>query len=222
MTRYSGPDLGGTRSNEAALPGTGYKAVIFTSEKSPGGAELTGLDYTVGRRVFASDGTEVPSATIGDRTVYVDAEAGEIGVVEPDGSAQRPVPAAGSSDLPHLDDRARRGAGQPLVATTAVIVPIGAQDVSVRGAGRRHPSIDADRPAARGLRTGGGGGRRRPGDRLPHRHDRDVEGRRTAGIVDEPGLGRAESAAEGAAGPGQFRSGWGTGRPGCSPPRASR
>ncbi len=130
MTRYDGGDLGSTGMDEVPLPGTEFKAVIFTSEKSPGDAVLAGIDYAVTGRVFTSSGTELPSATVGDRTVYVDAEGDEIGVIEADGSATRPLPAAGSSDRPHISS-ARGATGQALVTTAAVIVPIGAQDVAV-------------------------------------------------------------------------------------------
>ena len=43
MTRYDGGDLGSTGMDEVPLPGTEFKAVIFTSEKSPGDAALLPL-----------------------------------------------------------------------------------------------------------------------------------------------------------------------------------
>ncbi|MGG5260412.1 hypothetical protein [Phycicoccus avicenniae] len=131
MYRFDGGDLGGTSTtDDVPLPGTGFKAFVITSEKAPGDATLSGLDYAVGGRVFAADGTEVPSATVDGRTVYVDEDADEIGLVEPDGSATRPLSLSASGGRPHLAT-SRGATGSALVTTTAVIVPIGAQDVAV-------------------------------------------------------------------------------------------
>lgn len=132
VTRFAGGDLGGTTTEEGPLTTTRWKAFLVHSEKSPGGATLSGLAYGTGGRVFTAAGTELPAAAFGDRTVYVDEGAGEIGLLEPDGSATRPLPAAGSGDLPHLVLGRGEGEAQRLVTTTSVVVPIGAQDVTVR------------------------------------------------------------------------------------------
>lgn len=131
MTRFGTADLGGVSTEEGPLRTTSWKAFLVHSDKSPAGAELTGLDWASGGRVFDASGNALPAARIGDRTVYVDAAAGELGSVEPDGSARGPLTTATDEGaLPRLWT-AVTPSGTQTRSTVTLLLPIGAQDVQV-------------------------------------------------------------------------------------------
>jgi hypothetical protein len=131
MTRFRNGDVGGVTSTEAPLTTTAYQAFLTQAENSPPGAELAGLDWAAGGRVFDVEGRELPSATIGDRTVYLNDAAGELGVVSPDGSARVPLQSATSGGAtPHLTTAVKEE-GKPTVTTFAIVLPTDAADISV-------------------------------------------------------------------------------------------
>ncbi|HSO65263.1 MAG TPA: hypothetical protein VLQ78_09200 [Ornithinibacter sp.] len=131
MTRVVGGDVGGVRTADGPLTTTSYKAFLVRTEKSPAGTALAGLDWSAGGRVFTAEGAELPSATLGDRTVYVDTAAGEMGVVGPNGSAQVLLASARKGDAPPHLSTAVQEAGKPTVTSFAMVLPIGAGDISV-------------------------------------------------------------------------------------------
>ena len=131
MTRFGDGDVGGARTSEAALTTTAYKAFLVQTEKSPPGAELAGLDWSAGGRIFDVEGHELPSATIGDHTVYLNDAAGELGVVTPDGSARVPLQSATSGgSTPHLTTAVKEE-GKPTVTTFAIVLPVDSGDISL-------------------------------------------------------------------------------------------
>ncbi|MBM6400788.1 hypothetical protein [Phycicoccus sonneratiae] len=133
MPRFTGGDLGGVSTEEGALPTTTWKAFLVHSEKSPADADLTGLDWAGGGRVFDEGGRQLPSAGLGDRTVYLDTAGGEVGVVTADGSARSPLSSTPAGDPPHVTTAVKQD-GRPTVTTTALVLPIDAQDVLVEAA----------------------------------------------------------------------------------------
>jgi hypothetical protein len=81
--------------------------------------------------VFDVEGHELPSATIGDRTVYLNDAAGELGMVTPDGTSRVPLQSATSGGAtPHLTTSVKEE-GQPTVTTFAIVLPIDAGDITV-------------------------------------------------------------------------------------------
>ncbi len=132
MTRFRNGDVGGVTTTEAPLTTTDYQAFLVQAENSPPGAELAGLDWSAGGRVLDVEGRELPSATMGDRTVYVNDAAGELGMVTPDGSFRVPLQSATSGGAtPHLTTAVKQ-TGQPTVTTFAIVLPIDAADVSLQ------------------------------------------------------------------------------------------
>lgn len=132
MGRFVDGDIGGVTTRTADLTTTRYQAFLFQSEKPSPGADLAGLDWSNGSGVLTSDGFQLPSAPFpGGRMVYVNAAAGEMGLVTPDGSAQAPLtPAAAGAPTGHLTTAVEE-AGKPTVTTFALVLPIEAGDISV-------------------------------------------------------------------------------------------
>jgi hypothetical protein len=131
MTRFENGDVGGARTDEEPLGTTAYKAFMIRTEKSPQGAALTGLDWAANGRVLDVEGHELPSATLGDRTVYRNDAAGELGLVTPDGSSRVLLQSATSGGAtPHLTTAVEQ-TGKPTVTTFVIILPVDAGDISL-------------------------------------------------------------------------------------------
>jgi hypothetical protein len=131
MTRFGNLDVGGVTSSESPLTTTAYQAFLVQTQKSPPGAELAGLDWAASGRVFDVEGHELPSATIGDRTVYLNDAAGELGMVAPDGTSRVPLQAATTGGAtPHLTTSVNEEGG-PTVTTFVIVLPIDAGDISL-------------------------------------------------------------------------------------------
>ncbi len=120
-------DVGGVTSTQSPLTRTAYEAFLVQTEKSPPGVDLAGLDWSASGRVFDVEGHELPSATIGDRTVYLNDVGGELGMVAPDGTSR--VWLQGTT-TPHLSTWVKEQGG-PTVTSFAIVLPIDAGDISL-------------------------------------------------------------------------------------------
>ena len=207
------------------LPGTDRQAfaVRYSAAPDPNvpGTRCSGA--STGPTATASSsgsGSKVPSMHHSEAIGFADRDQRPVGIY-----------VDGQLSASGIDRTAPRGAAGPswpgeaartLAVTVFACSPAGATaSRSGRRGARAVGDLDPGRPSATrvlvGRRARVDPAHRRQESRGPMPTARRASGRRRRAPLGEP-----TGQALGALGPGQFRSGTGTGRPGCSPPRASR
>ncbi|MBM6405165.1 hypothetical protein JQN72_13030 [Phycicoccus sp. CSK15P-2] len=121
----------GVSTGDAELAGTGYRAFVVRGQREDRGTEVTDVYWTDGRAVRTADGRTVESAAMGDRIAYHDQQGGMFGVVTPEGWGNVPTSDDTDTGLPPEALMGVRRDASAMDTTYAVLLPPGAEDVSV-------------------------------------------------------------------------------------------
>jgi hypothetical protein len=119
---------GSTRALEH-LGSTSFQAFAIWQSSTSAEADLAGLDWTDGERVYGSHGLPLPSGRSGTAVAFVDRALGQFGILD-DGTAVtkslRDVP---TGQVPVLMTGRARSGSDLMDSTVLVVLPAGAQGV---------------------------------------------------------------------------------------------
>ena len=117
---------GATRTLEP-LGSTSFQAFAIWPSGTPAEADLAGLDWTDGERVYSSRGLPLPSGRSGTAVAFVDRPLGQFGILDDGTAATKSLRDLPADQVPVLMT-GRAGSGSALMHNTVLVVlPAGAQ-----------------------------------------------------------------------------------------------
>jgi len=124
-------DAPGATHTTVAIPGTEYQAFAVWGAGIAPESVFAGLDWTDGSRVYAGDGSALPSARLGDLVAFVDEEQNLFGLFGDGTSSTKRLSDTPTGAVPVLMQGVQPEGSTTMEASVLVVLPAGARDVTV-------------------------------------------------------------------------------------------